>query len=112
MGLKANIENILVQLQYPVNESTTKQLEAVAKETNDFFTIANHLFNLRDSLVPVNGLVALSNSVNRIKIKSLSNNESEIKKFEEIVKKWADKYKVALQKVEGKNTYYILGKHN
>jgi len=112
MSIKANIENLLVQLKYPVNEATTKQLEAIANETNEFFTIANHLFTLRDNLAPVNGLVALSNSVNRIKIKSLSNSESEIKKFEEIVKKWANKYKVNLQKVEGKNTYYILGKHS
>ncbi len=112
MSIKANIENLLVQLKYPVNEATTKQLEAIANETKDFFTIANHIFTLRDNLASVNGLVALSNSVNRIKIKSLSNNESEIQKFEEIVKKWANKYKVNLQKVEGKNTYYILGKHS
>jgi len=112
MSIKANIENLLVQLKYPVNDATKNQLENIANQTNDFFTIANNLFNLRDDLAPVNGLVALSNSVDRIKIKSISNNPLEVEKFEEIVNKWANKYKINLEKVQGKNTYYIIGKNS
>ena len=112
MSIKANIENLLVQLKYPVNDTTKSQVENIAKETNEFFIIANNIFNLKDDLAPVNGLVALSNSVNRVKIKSLSSNPLEIEKFEEIVNKWSNKYKVNLEKVQGKNTYYIVGKNS
>jgi len=30
-------------------------------------------------------------------------------RHEDIINHWSEKYKVALEKVDGKNTYYILG---
>jgi len=111
MSIKANVENILVQLNYPINEATHKQLENIANNTDSFFDYANHLFSLNDELKTVNAFVALSNTKDYIKLKSNSINQSEIEKFTEIVNAWAKKYKVKLQKVNNKNTYYIIGKN-
>ena len=112
MSIKANIENLLIQLNYPVNEATTKQLDNITKNTDNFFDFAQHLFTLSDDLKAVNAVVALSNSKDYLKLKSNSKIDSEIEKFNEIVKFWADKFKVTLQKVDNKNTYYIIGKNS
>ncbi len=112
MSIKANVENILIQLNYPVNDATTKQLENIAKNTNGFFDFAKHLFSLNDDLKAVNAVVAMSNSKDYLKLKSNSKLDSEIEKFEETINSWAHKYKAKLQKVENKNTYYIIGKNS
>ena len=111
MSIKADIENILIQLNYPVNDATKKQLEAIADNTNGFFEFAKHIFALNDELKPLDAIVAMSNSKEFIKLKSNSTNPADIEKFEEIIKSWASKYKVNLTKVENKNTYYITGKN-
>ncbi len=112
MSIKPDIENILIQLNYNVNDATKKQLENIVANTNGFFDFAKHLFSLNDELKPVDAFVAMSNSNNYLKLKSNSSNESEIKEFEDIINSWAHKYKVNLQKVENKNTYYIIGKNS
>ena len=112
MSIKADIENILIQLKYPVNDATKKQLENIANNTDGFFEFAKHIFTLSDELKAVNALVAMSNSKDYIKLKCNSTNPSEIEKFEEIIKAWANKYKLNIQKVENKNTYYIIGKNS
>jgi|AAUQ01.1.fsa_nt_gi hypothetical protein len=109
MSIKANLENILIQLGYPVNGATTKQIKAIAENTDSFFNFANHLFSLNDELKRVGAFVALSNSKDYLKIKLPDGSKTQIEEFEEIVNGWAKKYKVALEKVAGANTYYILG---
>ena len=112
MSIKANIENILIQFNYPVNDATTKQLENIIDNTDNFFDFAQHLFSLSDDLKAVNAVVAMSNSKNYLKIKSNSKIDSEIDKFNEIVDFWANKFKVTVEKIENKNTYYIIGKNS
>ena len=112
MSIKANIENILIQFNYPVNDATTNQLENITKNTNQFFDFAQHLFTLSDDLKAVDAVVALSNSKDYLKLKSNSKIDSEIEKFNEIVDFWANKFKVTLEKVDNKNTYYIIGKNS
>ena len=112
MSIKANIENILIQLNYPVNEATTKQLENITQNTDNFYEFAQHLFTLSDDLKAVDAVIALSNSKDYLKLKSNSKIDSEIEKFNEIVNFWANKFKVILQKVDNKNTYYIIGKNS
>ena len=112
MSIKANIENILIQFNYPVNDATTKQLEDITKNTDNFYDFAQHLFTLSDDLKSVNAVVALSNSKDYLKLKSNSKIDSEIEKFSEIVNFWASKFKVTLEKVDNKNTYYIIGKNS
>ncbi len=112
MSIKANVENLLVQLDYPLNDATKKQLEEITDNTKDFFSFAQHIFNLKDELKRIDATVAMSNSQPYLKIKSNSKVPLEIEEFNEIVNAWATKYKVELQKVENKNTYYIIGKHS
>jgi len=112
MSVKPDIENILIQLNYPVNEVTVKQLENIVNNTTGFFDFAKHIFNLNDELKSVDGVVALSNSKDYLKLKCNSKLDSEIKKFEEIINFWANKFKVNLEKVENKNTYYIVSKNS
>ena len=111
MSIHADVENLLIQLGYPVNDATKKQMEAIAKNTKDFFDFAKHLFSLNDELKKVDAAVAMSNSKPYLKLKCNSTNENEIKEFEEIIHHWANKYKVTLEKVPNKNTYYILGQN-
>ena len=112
MSIKPDVENILIQLGYPVNEATTKQLQAIIDNTPGFFEFAKHIFSLNDELKKLDAAVAMSNSHNYLKLKCDSKDEAEIEEFKEIIKHWADKYKVELQQVKNKNTYYILGKNS
>ena len=50
-----------------------------------------------------------SNSKDLLKVKTDSTQQEEIEAFEEIIDHWSKKYKVRLDRVEGKNTYYITG---
>ncbi len=112
MSIKADIENILIQLNYPVNEATIKQLETIVENTPNFYDFAKHIFSLNDELQKITATVAMSNSKPYLKLKSDSKEAHEIEEFTSIINAWANKYKVELQKVEGKNTYYILGKNS
>jgi hypothetical protein len=112
MSIKADIENILIQLNYPQNESTTKQLEDIISNTPNFFDFAKHLFSLNDDLKKYDAVVAMSNTNNYLKLKCNSKLEDEINEFKNKIDNWADKYKVTLKQVENKNTYYILGKNS
>ena len=96
---------LLTQLGYQPNEALKKKLESVIKNTKGFENIKPHLLALHDNIKIYDGLVALSSSHDFFKIK----NENYSKVADEYIHKWANKYKVSLQKIEGKNTYYILG---
>jgi len=110
MSIQPDIENILIQLDYGVNEAYENQLKEIVNNTNGFFDFAKHIFTLNDELKRLNAIVAMSNSNSYLKIKSNSTDPLKIEEFNEVVKKWASKYKLELKKVENKNTYYILGK--
>ncbi|NPA27484.1 MAG: hypothetical protein GXN91_00335 [Epsilonproteobacteria bacterium] len=111
MSIKPDLEALLIQLEYPVNDATLKQMEAIANNTKDFSKFAKHIISLNDELKKIGAAVAMSNSKSYLKIKLPEENSDKVEEFEEIVKHWADKYKIKLEKVEGKNTYYILGQH-
>ena len=52
----------------------------------------------------------MSNSEEYLKIKCDADiNADNLAAFTELVSRWADKYKLALKKVDNKNTYYIIG---
>ena len=100
-------EGLLTQLGYHPEESTLRQLERIEKNTPGFEKIKKHIIALHDHLKNYGGFVALSNSNPYFKIKIESNDPSKIEIAVQEVQKWADKYNVTLQKVEGKETYYI-----
>ena len=52
----------------------------------------------------------MSNSEDHLKIKCEEDPSADnLSAFNTLVKHWADKYKLEIQKVDNKNTYYILG---
>jgi len=109
MNIDLTPENLLIQLGYPVNDATLAQMERIAANTKGFEKFAKHLLTLNDEVKRYAGIVGLSNSKDYLKVKTDSNVPEEIEAFREILKHWSEKYKVALEKVEGKETYYILG---
>ncbi|WP_292654853.1 hypothetical protein [Nitratifractor sp.] len=109
MNIELTPENLLIQLGYPVKEATLAQLQRIIDNTPGFEKFAKHILTLNDEVKRFAGIVALSNSKDYLKVKTDSTNPEEIEAFNDYVKQWAEKYKVALEKVDGKNTYYILG---
>jgi len=110
MTLNLSNEAILKQLGITsVNDVLLNQVSAVRENTNKFEAIEKHIFDLHNSLEKINGYVALSNSNNYLKIKHHeSASQVQNAEFNEIVEKWAERYKVSVKSVNDR-TYYILG---
>ncbi len=110
MHLDLTPEALLVQLGYTRNEQTLQQMNNIIANTKDFDKFSQHLPSFNDALAIEKGFIAMSNSEDHLKIKcDEDSNADNLSAFTELVKHWAEKYKLQLQKVEGKNTYYILG---
>ena len=110
MQLDVSAEVILSQLGYSKSESSLKQAEKMIEATTNFDKFAKHILTLNDHLKKMNAYVALSNTTNYLKIKCDENDSKEIlEEFQNEVLHWADKYNVKLEKLDGKNIYYILG---
>jgi hypothetical protein len=112
MTLDLSNEAILKQLGFTnINNALLNQVSSIREATNKFEAIEKHIFDLHKSLEKVNGYVTLSNSKNYLKIKHQhDSSETRIQEseFSEIVKAWAERYKIALENVNS-STYYILG---
>jgi len=102
-------EALLTQLGYNITETELKELDKIIQNTKNFDKIKNHILSLHDHLKEFFGFVALSNSKPYFKIKIDTDNPSQIEAATEEINHWATKYNVKLEKVENKNTYYILG---
>ena len=110
MHLDLTPEALLAQLGYTKTEQTLKQMNDIIANTEGFEKFSPHIPSFNDALAVEKGFIAMSNSVNHLKIKCnediLADNLSA---FTDLVKHWADKYKLELKQVENKNTYYIIG---
>jgi hypothetical protein len=101
---------ILKQLDYSnITDSLLNQLSKVIENTKGFEYVEKHLIGLHDKLKSHLSYVALSSSKDLFKIKNEAKGEEMVKEVNEIIKNWSQKYKIAIQKVDGKNTYYVLG---
>jgi hypothetical protein len=110
MNIDLTPEVLLSQLGYSKTKQSLKQMENIIKNTNNFEKFSNHILSLHDNLAHLKGFVAMSNSQNNLKIKGSQETSEEIsEEFREKVENWAKKYKVKIQKVSNKPTYYILG---
>ncbi|WP_197972116.1 hypothetical protein [Nitrosophilus labii] len=107
--MKISNEGILTQLGYNIDEKSTKQLENIEKNTPGFENIKKHIVALNDHLKHLSSYVAMSNSNPYFKIKIDTENKEFIEEAKDIINRWAQKYNVNLQKVQNKETYYILG---
>ena len=100
---------ILKQLGYVPNEALLSQIEEIKNNTHNYEKIEKHLLDLNEHLKVNNSHVAMSNSENyfKIKIGSLSD-ECKVEAFKKI-DHFSDKFKVDIERVEGKDTFYVLG---
>lgn len=110
MHIDITPEAILTQLGFTPSDSTLSQMDRIINNTKGFDKFAKHIFSLSDSLKHMHGYIAPSNSNDYLKIKSEEDVAKEIMdEFHETIRHWADKYKVTIEKVPGKETYYIIG---
>ncbi|HHH20208.1 MAG TPA: hypothetical protein ENK86_06845 [Campylobacterales bacterium] len=110
MSIELSPEALLSQLGYSKTEQTLEQMNSIINNTNKFENFSKHLLALHDHLAHVKGYVAMSNSQNNLKIKGSEELSKEVEQeFIETVENWANKYKVKIEKVHNKPTYYILG---
>jgi len=113
MHIDITPEALLTQFDYPVNELTLEQIYKAIANTPGFDHFSKHLLSLKDAVSHYDGIIALSNSHDYFKIKcEESSTVDTVKTFEEVCKNWAEKYKVSLQKVANKPTYYIIGQND
>jgi hypothetical protein len=102
-------EAILTQLGYVPNETLVKQLQAIQANTPGYEKIEKHILDLNEHLKVNNAYVALSNSTNHLKIKVDAPTEELAAEAHEKIKHFSEKYKVNIEKLKNKETYYILG---
>ena len=100
---------ILTQLGYSVTPNAEAQLERVINNTVGFEHVEKHLIVLHDALQVHHSFVALSSNKDYFKIKNEATSAEEIAEVNEMISKWAAKYKITLEKVPNKNTYYVIG---
>lgn len=103
---------MLTQLGYAPNEALLKQIEKIENNTAGYEKIKKHIMDLHDHLKVDGSFVALSNSEDYFKIKIEASSAELAKEAHEKVKRFSDKFKVQVNKLENKETYYILGFDN
>jgi hypothetical protein len=104
-----NPEAVLTKLGYVPNEALYMQLEKIQEATNGYEKIIKHILDLHDALAVDKSHVALSNSVDYFKIKVEALTPEMREEALEKIKRFEEKFKVILQKVDGKDTFYIKG---
>lgn len=103
-----SLELVLTGLGYNVNGALLEQVKRVLSASDFDEKEIEHIINLHEKIKHSDGFVALSNSEDKFKIKCESTIPEIIDEFNEIVQSWASKYKIVIEKLAGKQTYYIL----
>ena len=110
MHIDLSPEALLTQLNYSPTEQSIEQMKKTIDNTKGFENFSKHIISLHDELAHIKGVVALSSSKDVFKIKGSVDTSKEIQEeFNEIVKHWSEKYKIELEQVGKKPTYYIIG---
>jgi c-di-AMP phosphodiesterase-like protein len=100
---------ILTQLDYTVTPSALAQLEAVKENTQNFENVEKHLLALHERLKSYFSYVALSSTKEYFKIKNEAQSDELKEEVTNLIYQWSQKYKIEIEKVSGKDTYYVLG---
>ncbi len=103
---------MLTQLGYTPNDALLSQLEKIENNTKGYEKIQKHIMDLHDHLKVDGSFVALSNSEDCFKIKIEATSPELAKEAHEKVKHFSDKFKVSVNKLDNKETYYISGFHH
>lgn len=102
-------EGLLTQFGYSITPSSKQQAEAIIANTKGFDSVERHLIALNDKLKSYDGFVGLSSSKYYFKIKNTSEDESIRKLVNDMILHWSKKYKIEIEKVPNKETYYVIG---
>lgn len=102
-------EAILTQLDYTVTKSALEQLQRVIDNTHNFDQVQKHLISLHNQLKSHLSYVALSSTKDYFKIKNEAKTQDMQAEVNEMIQKWSNKYKITIQKVPQKETYYVIG---
>ncbi|MDA3907982.1 MAG: hypothetical protein PF437_02730 [Sulfurimonas sp.] len=100
---------MLTQLGYAPNSALLSQLERIEKNTSGYDKIQKHIMDLHDHLKIDGSYVALSNTNDYFKIKVEAPSIEIAEEAHEKIKHFSDKFKVTINKLDNKETYYILG---
>lgn len=103
---------MLTQLGYAPNEALIKQLIKIENNTVGYEKIQKHIMDLHDHLKVNNSYVALSNSEDFFKVKVEAKSPETTQEAHDKIKHFSDKFKVTINKLENKETYYIVGFHH
>ena len=102
-------EAMLIQLGYAPNEALVKQLAEIENNTAGYEKIQKHIMDLHDHLKVNSAYVALSNSNSHFKIKIDSPTPELAQDAHEKIQRFSEKFKVGVEKLKNKETYYIQG---
>lgn len=100
---------MLKQLGYVPNDALLNQLERIEGNTKGYDKIQKHIMDLHDHLKVDGSYVAMSNSEDYFKVKVEAVSDELAKEAHEKIKHFSEKFKVKMNKLENKETYYILG---
>ena len=102
-------EAMLTQLGYVPNDALVKQLQRIEENTTGYEKIQKHIMDLHDHLKVDDSYIAMSNSNDFFKIKVESPSPQIAQEAHEKIRHFSEKFKVKVDKLENKNTYYIVG---
>lgn len=105
-----NEEGILVSLGYNASEPTIQQLRRILSQCDLEENELERIVALNDKIKPYGAYIAMSNSNDYFKIKNEPDTEELRKVVRDTIFAWSEKYRLKLQKVDGKETYYITGR--
>ena len=100
---------MLTQLGYAPNDALLSQLQRIEENTSGYEKIRKHIMDLHDALKVDDSFVAMSNSNDCFKIKVESKSPEIAEEAHEKIKHFSDKFKVMVNKLPNKETYYIVG---
>jgi len=100
---------MLTQLGYAPNSALLSQLERIENNTTGYDKIQKHIMDLHDHLKVDGSFVALSNSEDCFKIKIEAESPELVEQAHKKVRHFSSKFKVTVNKLDNKETYYISG---
>jgi len=103
---------MLTQLGYAPNDALLSQLKRIESNTSGYEKIQKHIMDLHDHLKVDGSYVAMSNTNDCFKIKIEAQSPEIAQEAHEKIKHFRDKFKVTLNKLDNKETYYIVGFHH
>jgi len=103
---------ILVQLGYVPNNALIQQLNRIEENTIGYDKIKKHIMDLHNHLKVDDAYVAMSNSNDCFKIKIESKSPELAQEAHEKISHFSQKFKVTVNKLDNKETYYIVGFNN